>query len=117
MRNIISFETLEPMCLITSCQDPEEHDTSVVFRHSDVQFMSKDRRQCRTEEEYRLDHEHFLRNPLQLTIHATVQSYIAGVTDSAIKQTTKQCVSASGQRVHQVVLCAGFRTVPQNVPK
>jgi len=51
---------LAPTCLITFCQDPEEHDISVVFRHSDVQFMSTERRRCRTEEEYRLDQEHLL---------------------------------------------------------
>ena len=79
--------------------------------------MSTERRHSRTDEEYRLDPQHLLRNPLQLMIHATVQSYIAGVTDSAIKQTTKQRVSANGQRVNQVVLCTGFRTVSQNVPK
>jgi hypothetical protein len=79
MGNTISFEKLAPTCLITLSHDPEELDTSLVFRHSDVQFMSTERRHSRTEEEYRLDQEHFLRNPLQLTIPATVQSYIAGV--------------------------------------
>jgi hypothetical protein len=73
MVNKISFETQAPTCMITLCHDPEEHDTSAVFRHSDVQFMSTERRHSRTEEEYRLNQEHFFRNPLQLMIHATVQ--------------------------------------------